>query len=585
MTLFLLYVNQPLFAANLKLQIADGLPSDVEQNIKGHLGRLPETVAERTAFLYKANKSIETALQALGYYRSNIKINTVKPSFNESDNENKNEPWLLIINLILNERTHLNQVVINTSGDAKNDPEFNQFLAQHQPNTGSPLNHGDYEQFKSDLLALGLNRGYFDGKIIQSEIKITPALTDANIMVHYDSGQRYQYGKTQFQQTSLEQGILDKLLTFKPGDPYLLKDLQNLQASIEQTGYFGDVIIAPDPKTANNYQLPINIDLKPTKRHLFNVGLGYSTDTKFRQSISWKTPLINRYGHKQETKIEHSNINPSGQFTYTIPLSDPINHVFQFKLLLANDEFGDIKSTYWANQFGVMRRKHNIRHEYYFRYMEEDWTINDVDDDANYLILGYSWSKTKRKGSVLDPTSGFSQYYNLESAHSSFGSETSFVRFNARWKFITTLAKKHRIVARAEIGAAELDSADFEALSPSLRFFAGGDQSIRGFAYQSIGPKETVFAGTPDEDEVVVGGTRLAIASIEYQYYFTEKWRAALFADGGSVHDDNDFDAVYSIGPGIHYISPIGAIRLNVGYGISEDNPKWRIHFNVGAEF
>jgi translocation and assembly module TamA len=238
--------------------------------------------------------------------------------------------------------------------------------------------------------------------------------------------------------------------------------------------------------------------------------------------------------------------------------------------------------------------KNNWQRQVYIRFHKESWRydINTFvpnrdwsDDTADYLIPGVSWSKTTRQGNPVDPSQGFRQTYNVEGAHLKAGSDNSFFRLHAQWKYIYTLTTKQRLVARAEFGAIYVDR---EAeLAPSLQFYAGGDDSIRGFGYQSIGKKVDSVStqqGGKQNDEFVVGGTRLIVASVEYQYYLKDKWRMSLFSDGGSVANKGEFEPVYSLGTGIHYLSPIGAIKFDLAHGVDGDNSQWRLHFNLGAE-
>ena len=118
-----------------------------------------------------------------------------------------------------------------------------------------------------------------------------------------------------------------------------------------------------------------------------------------------------------------------------------------------------------------------------------------------------------------------------------------------------------------------------------MNFFAGGNQSIRGFSYQSIGNELDVLRADGKKKTLVVGGDRLAIASVEYQYYFTNSWRGALFVDGGDAFDDGEFDLNYGAGFGVHYITPVGAVRIEFANSLSDDNPDWQLHLTVGAEF
>jgi translocation and assembly module TamA len=237
-------------------------------------------------------------------------------------------------------------------------------------------------------------------------------------------------------------------------------------------------------------------------------------------------------------------------------------------------------------------RKNNWNRQVYARLHQEAWQY-DLDDESpniiwsekdnvQYLIPGITWSKTTRSGSALDPSTGFRQTYNIEGAHLSAGSDNSFFRIHGRWNYITTLKPKHRFVARAELGAIFID--EDAQLAPSLRFYAGGDQSIRGFAYQSIGSTIDSSSDPTLAVPVTVGGTRLALASLEYQYYVNRQWRLAIFSDGGSVTNKDELNPVYSIGSGIHYLSPVGAVKLDFAYGVADDNEEWRIHLNLGAE-
>jgi len=333
--------------------------------------------------------------------------------------------------------------------------------------------------------------------------------------------------------------------------------------------------------------------LTPAKSHLFNVGVGYATDTEFRLSASWRTPLLNKYGHYQETKIEYSRLNPTGKFIYSIPLSHPLNDVLQLKLTVENDDYADLTTKFYSAQIGRVVSKNNWNRKVYTRLHQEKWQYNlDADkpnflwseeDAAQYVIPGVTWSKTIRAGSAIDPSSGFRQTYNIEGAHLKAGSDNSFFRVHGRWNYITTLKENHRLVTRAELGAIYIDN-DAQ-LAPSLRFYAGGDQSIRGFSYQSIGSTIPSSSDPNEAIPIVIGGTRLMVASIEYQYYLTNKWRVALFSDGGSVANKGEFEPVYSFGSGMHYLSPVGAIKIDFAYGINDDEKQWRLHLNLGAEF
>jgi len=565
------------FANNLTLSLTEELPDLVSDNIKAYLGELPDNKLSRISFVYSAKENTIKAIQALGYYRAMVEVEV-----NEKEDE---EPWELVINIKLNDITLVDSIQVDISGDAQEDEVFKALSNKLPIKVNDPLHHGHYQKIKSDLLSLGLERGYFDGFLATSKISITPEY-GANIKIHYVSGSRYKFGKIDFINNTIDNNFINNLIPFNEGDSYQVSTLQKFQNNLENTQYFSNIVIVPnktDKSAIQEKSVPIQVTLKSAEKHHFDVGLGYATDTDFRVSGSWKTPLLNKYGHSQETHIKYSKVNPTGRFNYSIPINGSLNDTLQFKLLVENDEYGDLESDYWSSKISRIKSNDNSNSEFYLRFLHEEWDIDSLDDIADYFLLGYSWSNTSRKGSLIDPSEGFSQYYNIEGTHTDISSEASFVKFNGHWRYIKSLSPKHRLVNRIELGYTYLSQSNVEELSPSLRFFAGGDQSIRGFSYQSIGPTRIKNNEDGTQENIVVGGNRLVVASIEYQYYFTPKIRGALFADVGSSFDTG-FQKSYSVGPGIHYISPIGAIKLDVGYSLSEESPSWRIHLNLGAE-
>ena len=576
-------------ASNLRVVLKGQLPKVVYNNVLSHLGTLPNSDLERSAFIYTAKNNTQQALQALGYYQAEIIVETDKTV---------QDSWQFILNIFLNSPTLIDKVLITLDGQAKQDPVFQALLKNIRIKHGQHLHHGKYEDLKSDLLSLALQRGYFNGELTESKIAIKQQYQYADINLHYNSGPRYQFGEVTFNDFNLAPELLSSLIPFQQNQYYSTDAFHELQNQLQSTQYFGSIIAVPgdkiEDKVNHKYTIPINVSLNKAKSHQFDFGIGYATDTDFRLSAAWRTPLINKYGHFQETKFEYSRINPTGKFIYSIPLSHPRNDLLQFQISIENEDYADQKTKFFSTKIGRLVSNNFWQRQIYMRYHQEGWkyeldenspNIDWSEDSAAYVIPGVTWSRTKRVGSPLDPREGFRQTYNIEGAHLKAGSDNSFFRIHGRWNYITTFQDKHRLVTRAEYGAIYVDR-DAE-LAPSLRFYAGGDQSIRGFAYQSIGSTIPPSSDPVKGDPIVVGSTRLMVASMEYQYYWNNKWRIALFTDGGSPANKGEFEPGYSFGSGWHYISTVGAIKLDAAYGINDHDNKangWRLHINLGAE-
>ena len=572
--LLLLLLPSWVAAANLEYSVS-GLEGEAQQNVLAYLGAAPETSQDRLNFVVSARDRTARSLQALGYYRPRIDIDV-----------QRTEPeWQLDIVVDPGEPVRIRDMTIQVLGPAANDREFARLIADVGFSSGDVLHHGRYESFRNQLLSLGQQRGYLDAKIALNRVEVEVAAGTADVFIHYDSGPRYRFGQLIFDDEIVDYEILDSLRTFQTGDFFEQSQLQEFQSQLQRTNYFASVILQPLRENTQDGRVPIAVRLQAAKRHSFDAGVGYSTDTQERISLTWRTPKINRFGHSQVTRLEYSAINPSGRFTYTIPLSHPLNDTLQLWARTEDNEFGDLDSR--QDELGARReiRARKWVYGYSLRGLNESWDVLNASATNDYLLLGASLSRRVHSGSIVDPSSGFNQLYRLEAGNQELGSDIDLIRFTANFRYVFTPLPRHRVVSRADFGVAEIASGDRKDLAPSLNFFAGGSQSIRGFSYQSLGNEIDVVRKNGDNKTLVVGGDRLAIASLEYQYYFTDEWRGAVFVDGGDAFDDGEFDANYGAGFGIHYITPVGALRVEIANSLSDDNPSWYLHLNIGAEF
>ena len=561
-------------AETLKYSV-EGVRGPLKKNITAWLGADPETPEERSNFIASAEERITQSLKALGYYRPDIEIELSKTS----------SPWKMLVTVTPNSPVRIENLEIQLLGEAADDPEFARLLDSPPFGPGDILHHGVYDDFKKTLIALGQQRGYFDGVIDNSRVEVNVDDSVATVRLRYNSGQRYRYGDVHIDQSVMDMSWVDSVLDFKRGDLFDLGELQLLRAQLQQTRYFSTVIVRPQLDERENGHVPVVVNVSPAVRHSFEFGVGFSTDTQERISATWRTPMLNRYGHSQETRYEYSSVSPGGRFVYSIPLSHPLNDVLHLSAYLEDREYGDLDS----RQKGVGARREIKRGKwigsYSLRTLDESWQVDEVHRDNSYVLPGASLSHKSRSGSLVNPEAGFHQVYLVEGGSEEIGSDINLLRAYANYRLVVPLALRHRLVARGELGAVFIDGSDRADLAPSLSFFTGGSQSIRGFSFQSIGNEVAVDLPDGSSRSLVVGGDRLVTASVEYQYSFNDTWRGAIFADAGDAFDEGEFRAHYGAGFGVHYMSPVGAIRLELANNLSEDDPSWRIHLNIGAEF
>lgn len=576
LTLWILSSSAFSYAGEALLEYeVQGLEGSLLNNAQAWLGNAPESRSDRANFLATAEDRVADSLKALGYYHAII----------TSELERTEPVWSLQLNVIAGDPVLIGAISVQLKGEAAEDEAFMRLLEQSPFAEGEVFNHGDYERFKNQLLTLGQERGYFDAKFSESKVHINVVSDQADISLHYESGRRFRFGAVDYSQSNLDPEVLAALQPLQEGEYFDQSRLQFFQTQLQRTHFFSGIVIKPEFAKVKNYHVPLSVKLYPARSHSFDVGFGFSTDTQERVSFIWKTPLLNRYGHSQQTRISYSAVNPSGTFTYTIPLSHPLNDVLQLSARVENDKYGDVDSR--QMEFGALReiREGKWVFSYSGRELDESWEVKDTKFDSRYALPGFAIARSNRGGSLVDPSSGFSQFYKLEGASADVGSDIDLLRATANFSYILTPAPQHRLVARTALGAVFISDDDRINLAPSLRFFAGGSQSLRGFGYQSIGNETDVIRDDGSRQTLVVGGDRLLTGTLEYQYYFTPLWRGAVFVDAGDAFNSTDFDLNVSPGFGVHYMSPVGAVRLELANSASDEQAEWRLVLNIGAEF
>ncbi|KIO35678.1 hypothetical protein DB48_15445 [Shewanella sp. cp20] len=591
----------PVWANDWLTVEIDGADKALKRNITAHLGALPSSEVQRRAFIFNADENIEAALHSLGYYKGKIDQQLESP---------ETGPWILRLSITPGAPTVIQWIDIQLTGEILDDKAVNDWLEQISLKPGDVLNHGEYEAIKSQLLTYALARGYFEGKYLTNQIVVNRDLDSAQISLHYDSGPRYRIGEVSFNGHDLVPGFLDRLIPFKPDSHYSTGKLGALNRELVDTGYFTNIKVLPQLDKMQDDRVPIRVEVTPRPSHSIELGLGADVGNSIdnniepRVRVTWRTPQINRYGHSQESSVEWSPDRPKFLTTYTIPMSHPLDDQLKIRVGLLRDKYG-VTQVYDADKrdfrntgelesvkklVGVVRQK-RLKNQWLFTYsldaINEEYAQSDIDYNPDVLLLGTSLSKTTRGDKSLDPKSGFFQYYSLEHADPTLGSDLRLTRLQAKFKWIDTFFDKHRFVSRLDLGANLVKDDELPLVPPSLRYFAGGDQSIRGYSYHELGPYIDYTNSEGQLARVVVGGRYLLVGSLEYQYYLTPTWRVASFIDAGSAFDSQQFEPIVSVGGGIHWISPIGPIKLDLGVGLKETDTvdrSWRIHITMGAE-
>ncbi len=543
-----------------------GVSEELLENLQASLSLSEETCeAPRWRIKRLFNRSttaLKQGARALGYYH--VKIDQ-QLSF-------ENNCWQASFTIEPGQPVLLQAVTIHIEGEAQHDKEFEKLLEATPVRVGNQLHHGQYEKLKDQIETLAADRGYFDGRFKQKFLKVEPEKYKASVLLDFDSGERYRIGSLELQQNTYNPELLDRYLNIKSGDFYNSTSLVTLHRALADSGYFQQVIIKQDFKNAADGNIDVQVQLEPRKRTAYSIGIGAATDTGPRLKASIEKRRINRRGHRFVSELMLSEIDSTIGFEYIIPTQWA--NIEQVSLRAGYEELNTDTSDSTIHKIGVrtIGKRNDWVESIFLDWVSEDSDIGSETVSSDLLVPGISWSKTvadnrwrTRKGHRL----------NLEfrGAEESLLSDSSFAQLLASAKWIQPLGNG-RLLLRAQTGLSLTD--DFSELPASYRFFAGGDQSIRGYEYQSLGPL--------DNNGDVNGGKYLFTSTIEYEHPIVGNWSAAFFMDAGNAFDKWDADLKNSVGTGLRWQSPIGPIRLDIAVPDDTSRDDYRLHFSMGPD-
>lgn len=550
--------------SQIKLQVK-GIKGALKDNVEIYLQKFKQDdITPGLRFYAEVEQEARTALQALGYYNSEISIDAAEKN-----------AQVIILSINAGKPVVIEQADIQLLGDAATDNDFLQLLQQQAPKSGSVLHQGQYDGLKSALRSLALRKGYFDADFSVARLEVAPALNQAFVHLHFASGSRYKFGEIHFNGNQIETARLRSMLPFAPDDDYLASKLGELNQTLANSGWFSSIVIEGETEHIAQHRLPIKVSLEPERRNIIETGIGYSTDVGPRLKLNWLKPWLNKAGHSLRSDLAISDIEQSVEAAYKLPLQSATTDFYQIQMGFRNRDSIDTSS---RESNVLLERYWLLPNQWYrtasIRWLYEDFVQADQRDNISLIMPGISYNRTRQKGSAM-PTSADRLSLRVEVSDEAWGSDASFVRLRGRAGWIGSAGDHHRFVTRLDGGAILMES--LLNLPPSLRFFAGGDNSIRGYAYESVSPRNA-------SDELI-GGRYMLAGTVEYQYRLTGNWWLAAFTDYGSAWNDTP-DWVQGVGAGVRWASPVGPVRLDFAFGLDQPGggSGFQLHFSLGPE-
>lgn len=451
---------------------------------------------------------------------------------------------------------------------------------------GKPFTQQGWDDAKTQSLRLLAAKRYPLGRIAASRAEIDPPQQAARLSVTLDSGPAFRLGAMQvngLQRYGPEQ--VERIARLKPGSEYDQLALLEAQQRLQDSGFFNSVVLEIDPQ-GDPRAVPIIATVREAKRSNIQLGVGISTDSGPRLSAEHTNHQMPVLGWRAVSKLLLDNHTRSAQSEWTAPRDDSL---WQWQVFggIKNEDAAQVKVRSQQLRAGRLQLGNAIDRNYYLQYDRATTTGPGINESAQSISANYAW--TRRKFDSLPyPSSGYGLEAEIGGGYTLGSQNEPFVRGRLGWLGVWSLARSAdretraragRIAARAQVGA--VLARDGVILPSTQLFLTGGDATVRGYSFRSIGAAEA--------NGIITPGRYLAVSSVEWQRPILldgrpSAWESTVFIDAGAVADKpSELKARVGVGAGVRYRSPVGPLQLDLAYGLSTHN--LRLHLSVGFTF
>ena len=561
-----------------------GLDEAMAENVRIALSledTIGKTVGDRRLdyLLDVAEEETREALELFGYYSPKIGVTR----------SGGDDAIVVVVDVTPGEPVRVRREDVFISGEGAADRYLRDELEAFLPAPGEVFTHPQYEASKARITRRLAERGYFDADFLSRRVEVTRADLAADIDLSWASGDRYDMGEVSFAQepaSIIRPQLLDKLVYWEEGDYYHQGRLDRLRQSLVALDYFSRIDIDPQPDKAADLRVPVQVTLTPAKRSVYNLGASFGTDRGAGLTAGIERRYLNSRGHKALAQLDYAQNRKTLTLQYRVPAFMWLDGWYTASLQAADEQTDYIDTRrleFVASRSGqinpyltAIASVHALR---------ERWAYAGNQTGRGSPLYAYAtYVFPSLRAEYMDaddplfPRNGLGGTLMLRGGAEGAGSDASFAQVHASARWFKGLGPRNRLLVRGELGQTWTNA--LVQIPPSLRFYAGGDRSIRGYGWREVGPR---IAGTIQGRRYAIGAKNVATGSIEFERYFTPAWGAAIFVDSGSAFDDKP-DWHTGVGIGARWRSPVGPVRIDIARGLNRPDSAFQIYIGLGAE-
>ncbi|MDD2990552.1 MAG: autotransporter assembly complex protein TamA [Zoogloea sp.] len=551
----------------VELQAPDALRPLLVKHLD-FLERAPEDVldaAGRVALMRRARKEIREILATEGYF---------SPAIERQDLEGER----LRVVVTPGRRTSISALDLRFAGDITGSGgDRPQRLAALQAAwglpVGQPFRQADWDGAKQRLLDALSSREYAAARISDSRALIDPETASARLEVEVDSGPVFRFGALQINGLSdYDASLIERYRPPELGEPYSQERLLRFQTALQNTSYFASVVVDIDRSSATPDAVPVRVDVTEAKPRRIGFGAGVSSNTGYRVETSYRDAHFMGQPWNLVSGVRVEQRRQLGYADVFLPPSAS-GYLDSVGALAEHTNISGLQTQ--RQSIGVVRTipRGSMENRLALNYQQEILTPEgSLRSSRSALTANWSWTY-RAVDNMLDPRHGQVVNLQLGGASRAFLSDRNFVRLYGRYQHFFPIGERDVLILRAEGGMTIAASRD--GVPQDFLFRTGGAQTVRGYAYQSLGVTE---------GSAIVGGRYLAVTSAEYVHWYEGNWGVAAFVDAGNANDQRElFKMNLGYGFGPRWRSPAGPIAVDLAYGQSDH--RVRLQFAVAIAF
>lgn len=447
--------------------------------------------------------------------------------------------------------------------------------------SGAAFRQSAWDDAKQGLLRELLAVDHAGARLLSSRADVEVDAARVNLTLVYDAGPRYRYGELRVSglaryPASLVERFAEKL---RPGAPYRRDDLLGAQAALQNSAYFASASVELAPVASDSAAdapveetLPVLVSVRERAPFRVALGAGVSSNTGARVEANFhNSDLFNR-AWELNTGVRLEQLRQSAYADVFLP-PDRAQHRDSLGVLVDQSDIQGLAIEQVAFAAARQQKIGAIEQRLGLSWQHERQTPEGAEATINRALtatVGWLW---RYADDPLDPAEGIVAQLQLGVASKALLSDQDFVRSYFRYSQGVPLGRSDSVLLRGEVGATFASSR--QGIPQDYLFRAGGSNSVRGYAYQSLGVQDGA---------ATLGGRYLLTLSAEYTHWFDSRWGGAVFVDGGNAADDRDLlTLALGYGLGARWKSPAGPLAVDLAWG--QRDQQLRVHFSLAIPF